>query len=380
MNLLITGSSGFIGTNLLEMLLDVAYDKKFEWRIRSLDRKPLDPWSGLSGDFRARGHEHHEMDIVDNSNLKKFVEWADVIIHLAAESHVDESLERPSDFVKTNYDGTVTLLEYIRQAESEGRKKRLIHLSTDEVYGSSIDPIGGDWTTRIWSEDSPLRPSNHYAATKAASDMMVQVYSQIHKLQTVILRPTNVFGPYQDTSKFIPRTISELIEGRNAPLYGDGQHRRSWMHAYDLCHAIISSISGGFTGVYNVGVNWQFARDYGNRPPTNREVVQLILDHLNLEADRVDRVEDRPNHDRCYEVRSNKFRDRAGWNPTVTPDKFADALRRMITGRAPARLRDPVLTRVPFFSLRTVPPRGLHRLTNRYNGSTTLVVTRKDSP
>jgi dTDP-glucose 4,6-dehydratase len=227
------------------------------------------------------------------------------IIHLAAETHVDRSIQDAAPFVRTNILGTQVLLEAARAH----RVERFLHVSTDEVYGS-LGPTG------CFTEDSPLAPNNPYAASKAGADLLVRSYNHTFGLPAILVRSTNIYGPYQYPEKVIPLFITRLARDEPVPIYGDGLQVRSWLHVSDLCEALLRVWKHGRPGAtYNMG---------GGCEQTNLELAHLLLRILGKPASLLQHVADRPGHDRRYALCSQKMATELGWRPAVS---FEEGLR-----------------------------------------------------
>jgi dTDP-glucose 4,6-dehydratase len=223
------------------------------------------------------------------------------VVHFAAESHVDRSILGAADFVMTNVVGTQTLLEAARRHEVA----KFVHVSTDEVYGS-IDE--GSWT-----EEQPLEPNSPYSASKAGSDLVARAYARTHGLPVCVTRCSNNYGPYQFPEKVIPLFVTNLMDGRPVPLYGDGLNVRDWLHVDDHCRALHLVLEGGRPGeVYNIG---------GGTELTNTELTERLLAASNAGWDAVERVEDRKGHDRRYSVDISKISRELGYAPQVPFDE-----------------------------------------------------------
>jgi dTDP-glucose 4,6-dehydratase len=236
-------------------------------------------------------------DICDEDVVDGLVGDADVVIHFAAESHVDRSINGAAVFFNTNVIGTQTLLE----AALRHRTSRFVHVSTDEVYGS-ID-------SGSWAEDAPLCPNSPYAASKASSDLIALAYARTHHLDVVVTRCSNNYGPYQFPEKVIPLFVTNLLSGLNVPLYGDGRNVRDWLHVDDHCRGIDLVLhSGRAAEVYNIG---------GGTELSNRELTELLLDACGADWSRVDRVADRKAHDRRYCVDIKRIQDELGYEPQI---------------------------------------------------------------
>lgn len=257
----------------------------------------LDNLREVNGDPRLCFYKD---DILDTPRMKKLLQGVDVVVHFAAESHVDRSIQGSSEFIQTNVAGTHSML----QASMENKVKIFLHVSTDEVYGS-ID-------TGSWTEEEPLLPNSPYAASKAASDLIARSYFVTHGLDVRITRCSNNFGPYQYPEKVIPLFITNLIEGKKIPLYGDGLNVRDWLHVDDHCLGIQAVIEKGRAGeIYNIG---------GGTELNNNELTSLILQHMNQPHDMIQMVEDRKAHDRRYSVNTSKSERLLGYSPTKSLD------------------------------------------------------------
>lgn len=289
---LVTGAAGFIGSNFVHHMLEKYSDVKilaldlltYAGNIENLDR-----WQGnlrfefIKGDIR-------------NAELtEKIMAKADWVVHFAAESHVDRSILDASDFISTNVYGTYCLLE----AAKKSKIKRLINISSDEVYGSV--------ETGSSTEESPLNPTSPYAASKAGADMIAQAYFATFGIPVITTRSSNNFGPYQYPEKLIPLFITNAIENKNLPLYGDGKNVRDWLYVKDNCEAIDFILQKGEGGeVYNIG---------GGNEKENVEITMKILQILGKPEDLIKYVEDRPGHDRRYSLDSSKLAA-FGWKPS----------------------------------------------------------------
>jgi dTDP-glucose 4,6-dehydratase len=229
-------------------------------------------------------------------------EGVDAIVNFAAESHVDRSIEDPSAFMKTNVFGTFVLLETVRKVFPK-QKIRFVHISTDEVYGSLGE-------TGAFTEETSLAPNSPYSASKTAADMMVRAYHHTYGLPTSITRCSNNYGPYQFPEKLIPLLISNAIEDKELPIYGDGMNVRDWIYVEDHCRALDTVLHHGKEGeVYNIG---------GRSEKPNLEVVKTVLDQLGKPHSLIRFVKDRPGHDRRYAMDFSKIERELGWKPTVS--------------------------------------------------------------
>ncbi|MFQ5925855.1 MAG: dTDP-glucose 4,6-dehydratase [Terriglobia bacterium] len=297
MRVLVTGGAGFCGSNFIRYVLtehaDIAvvnFDKlTYAGNLENLADINDDPR------FRSR-YRFLRGDIADAEVLEElFEESFDAVINIAAESHVDRSLENAEPFLRTNYLGTHTLLEAARRH----RIGRFVHISTDEVYGPAPPGV-------CFREDAPLHPRNPYAASKAAADLLVLAHVHSYALPAVIVRSSNNYGPYQFPEKLIPLVIANALENKPLPLYGDGLHEREWLYVEDACRAITLLLERGVPGeIYNVSGATQY---------TNLAVVHAILAQLDKPRSLIRFVEDRPGHDRRYALDSSKIRA-LGWAP-----------------------------------------------------------------
>jgi dTDP-glucose 4,6-dehydratase len=305
--LLVTGGAGFIGSAFIRAKLAAADAT----RIVNLDK--LTYAGNLENLETAAGHENYRFvhgDICDASLVDALLaeEKPDVIVHFAAESHVDRSILSPEPVFETNLRGTFTLLEAARNR----RTPRFVHVSTDEVYGSLEAPLEAD-------ESFPLNPSSPYSASKAGSDLLARSYAATYRLPVIITRASNNYGPFQFPEKLLPLMISNALEGRPLPVYGDGQQVRDWLHVEDHCRAVCAVLEKGREGeIYNIG---------GNRSLPNLEIVRKILALTGASEMLLRFVEDRPGHDRRYALSSAKIMRETGWAPAIG---FEDGLARTI--------------------------------------------------
>jgi dTDP-glucose 4,6-dehydratase len=246
-------------------------------------------------------------DIRDLELAKKLMSKTDYVVHFAAESHVDRSIEGGSEFVSTNVMGTQVLLDAARNSNI----KRFLHVSTDEVYGSISEGS--------WPEDHPLLPNSPYSASKAGSDLLVRAYNRTHKLDTVITRCSNNYGQYQFPEKVMPLFITNIIEGKKVPLYGNGLNVRDWLHVDDHCRGIALALTKGKSGeVYNIG---------GGTELTNVELTHKILDAMGVGEEFIQPVEDRKGHDLRYSVDITKINTELGYSTQVN---FEEGLEKTI--------------------------------------------------
>ena len=295
--ILVTGGAGFIGSNFVRM---VRRDRP-DWSVVNLDLLTysgnLENLADLEGDSK---HRFVRGDIRDNTTVRPLMQDVDAVVHFAAESHVDRSIQDSTPFIHSNVEGTQVLLDSARAAGVD----RFVHVSTDEVYGSL--PLENPELK--FTEDTPLAPNSPYAASKASSDMLVRAAFHTFGLPTLITRCSNNFGPYQFPEKVIPLFVSNLIEGEPLPLYGDGKNVRDWLHVEDHCEAILAVLERGEPGeVYNIG---------GDNERSNLELTHEILRLMGKGEDMIRRVQDRLGHDRRYAIDSSKLQSSLGWRPT----------------------------------------------------------------
>jgi dTDP-glucose 4,6-dehydratase len=298
MKLLVTGGAGFIGSNFARMALT---DKFPEFSVEQLTVLDLLTYAGDEENLKPiasdKRYKFVKGDIRDLELAKKFMQDADQVVHFAAESHVDRSIEGGSEFVSTNVMGTQVLLD----AAKSSNIKRFVHVSTDEVYGSISEGS--------WPEDHPLLPNSPYSASKAGSDLLVRAYNRTHKLDTVITRCSNNYGQYQFPEKVMPLFITNIIEGKKVPLYGNGLNVRDWLHVDDHCRGIALALTKGRAGeVYNIG---------GGTELTNVELTHKILKAMGVGEEFIEPVEDRKGHDLRYSVDISKINKELGYSPQV---------------------------------------------------------------
>ncbi len=301
--ILVTGGAGFIGSNFVKYMLAqypqshvVVLDKlTYAGNLDNLE----EVWDDARFHF-VKG------DICDQKVVEETMVGCDAVVNFAAETHVDRSIGDPGAFVRTDVYGTLMLLEATRKL----KVRRYVQISTDEVYGSVSQGSS--------SEDSPLRPSSPYASSKAGADLLVLSYFVTHRLPVLITRSSNNFGPNQYPEKLIPLFVTNALDDRPLPLYGDGLNVRDWLYVLDNCRAIDMVLQRGAEGeVYNVG---------GDNERNNREITELILAILDKPESLVKMVQDRPGHDRRYSLNSEKIKA-LGWAPQA---RFRDDLERTV--------------------------------------------------
>jgi len=308
MRILVTGGAGFIGSNYVQLLLKHTGDE----RIVNLDLLTyagnLANLAGCESDPRYR---FCRGDIRDRNLVRTLLvgEAIDAVVHFAAESHVDRSVEGPEVFVSTNVLGTEILLEEAHAAGVD----RFVMVSTDEVYGSLGE-------TGKFSEDSPLAPNSPYAASKASADLLCRAFHHTFGFPVLVTRCSNNYGPYQFPEKLIPLMIANGLEDKALPVYGDGLNVRDWLYVEDHCRAVDAVLRRGEEGrVYNIG---------GCNEMTNIELVKLLVARLGKSDDLITFVEDRPGHDRRYAIDAGLIMGELGWKPTVD---FAVGLDKTVT-------------------------------------------------
>ncbi len=298
--LLITGGSGFIGSNFIRYWMEYHADD----HIINLDALTYAANQESLKDVASNpNYEFVHGDILNAELVGGLVAKADRIVHFAAESHVDRSIIGPSAFVETNIKGTFVLLEALRQAQGKQPEKPFHHISTDEVFGSLA--LG---TSEKFSETTPYSPNSPYSASKAASDHLVRAYHETYGLPITITNCSNNFGPYQHPEKFIPRMITDVLQGGTAKIYGDGLYVRDWLYVVDHARAIEAVLQNGKNGeTYLVG---GMERDINNL-----EIAKMVLGMLNVSEDKIEFIKDRPGHDRRYAVDWNKIHTELSWKP-----------------------------------------------------------------
>lgn len=319
-NILITGGAGFIGSNFVKYMLN-----KYEYNIINLDLltyagnisyldevSHLEKYKFIHGDIRDK-------DLLKNIFLEHNI---DIVVNFAAESHVDRSITEPEIFISTNIMGTQILLDVAMNFWKENKedkndrtfkeKVKFVQISTDEVYG---DIEGGGFFT----EKTPISPSSPYSASKASSDLLVNAYFRTYGLPINITRCSNNYGPHQNREKLIPLMITNCIENKKLPVYGDGKQVRDWLFVEDHCSAIDDVIHKGKIGeTYNIG---------GNNEVENIEVVKKIIKYLGKNENLIDYVKDRPGHDRRYAIDNSKITHNLDWKPKY---KFEEGLKNTI--------------------------------------------------
>ena len=295
-NILVTGGAGFIGSNFVRYMVE----KYSDYHIINLDA--LTYCGNLENLKDIEDKDNYTFvkgDIRDKAIVNELVEKSDYVINFAAESHVDRSIADPEIFIKSNVLGTQVLLN----AAKEHGVEKYIQISTDEVYGT----LG---KTGYFTEDTPLQPNSPYSASKAGGDLIARAYHETFGLPVNITRCSNNYGPYQFPEKLIPLMISNALEDKKLPVYGDGKNVRDWLHVHDHCSAIDLVLHDAKPGeVYNIG---------GNNEKQNIEIVKLILGELGKDESLIEFVTDRLGHDRRYAIDSTKIQEELSWKPEYT--------------------------------------------------------------
>lgn len=310
MKILVTGGAGFIGSAVVRHIIQNTQDS-----VINLDKLTyagnLESLALVAQDPR---YKFEQVDICDRAQVKRVFDThkPDVIMHLAAESHVDRSIDGPGDFIHTNIIGTYTLLEVAREYQTTHPNFRFHHISTDEVYGDLHN------TTDLFTEETPYAPSSPYSASKASSDHLVRAWARTFKLNTLVTNCSNNYGPYHFPEKLIPHMILNALHGKPLPVYGDGQQIRDWLYVEDHARALYLVATKGKIGeTYNIG---------GHNEKKNLEVVHTLCDELQKlrpratgsYRDLITFVKDRPGHDLRYAIDASKIERELGWKPQET--------------------------------------------------------------
>ena len=310
MRYLVTGGAGFIGSNFIRFLLDERPDA----HVVNLDA--LSYAGNLENLVEVMDNVRHTFihgDISDPNTVTSAIEGIDIVINLAAETHVDRSIQADSQFLQTNVIGAATLLDGALKAGV----KRFVQVSTDEVYGELpwVDPDCGNLATPRFTETTLLSPRSPYSATKAAADHLALAYHVSYGIEAVVTRCSNNYGPNQHPEKLIPLMITRALVNKTLPLYGDGLHVRDWVHVTDHCRGILAAAEKGIPGeIYNFG---------GDTERTNLSVIEEILAILGRSRDLIEYVQDRPGHDRRYAIDFMRARSELAWEPLTN---FGDGL------------------------------------------------------
>jgi len=300
MNILATGCCGFIGTNFVRLILR----ERPNWNIVNLDALT---YAGNIENLRDvennphykffKGDITNEQDIFAAGDLLP-ASKPDAIVHFAAESHVDNSIKNPGVFIRTNVEGTLNLLKYAKE-----KGIRHLQVSTDEVYGTLGD-------TGYFTEDTPLAANSPYSASKAGADLLVRAWHETYKLDTVITRCSNNYGPYQFPEKLIPLAVTNLMQGKKIPVYGKGLNIRDWLHVEDHCRGILLALEKGEPGrIYNIG---------GNNEWKNIDIAKELVKIMGMDETKIEFVTDRLGHDLRYAIDATRIRKELGWEPKYT--------------------------------------------------------------
>ena len=300
MKLLVTGGAGFIGSNFILYLLEQDGDIEI---VNLDDLTYAGNLANLKAVEESPRYRFVKGDIADAALVGELMaDGIDAVVNFAAEFHVDRSIIDPDAFIRTNILGTHVLLDAARKNDIS----RFVQISTDEVYGS-LGPTG------YFTEDTPLDPTSPYSASKTSADLLALACFKTFGLPVMVTRCSNNYGPYQFPEKLIPLFITNALEDKPLPLYGDGKNVRDWLHARDHAAAIEAVLKTGVPGeVYNIG---------GNNERTNLEITEAILSALDKPKDLIRFVTDRPGHDRRYAIDSSKIQEELGWDPSYTFDR-----------------------------------------------------------
>jgi dTDP-glucose 4,6-dehydratase len=308
MRVLLTGAAGFIGSNFarrvadktLEGISSITILDKLTYAGSIQNLKQLDQMDSY--------HFIHG-DICNGDLIERIIQNFDAVINFAAESHVDRSIFSSAEFVETNVKGVQVLLDAIKKS---GRVIRFLQVSTDEVYGSTS--LGSS------NEASLLNPSSPYSASKASGDLIATSYYRTHGIDVLITRCGNNYGPYQFPEKIVPLFITNLLEGKQVPIYGNGNNVREWLHVDDHCQGIYKVLINGKAGeIYNIG---------GGRELSNLEMTKLLLEHIGMDGSQIDYVEDRKGHDYRYSLEWLKAKHELNYEPKI---KFEDGIKSTIS-------------------------------------------------
>ena len=315
--MLITGGCGFIGTNFVRHVMM----NRWDLNIINVDkltyagkRENLSDFEGGSIDGGGR-YEFVEGDVCDKVLMKRLIDRSDVVVHMAAESHVDRSIADAGVFVRTNVTGTQVTLDAMREVDPK-HQKRLVYVSTDEVYGE----LQLEDQDEKFTEETALNPSSPYSASKAAADMLVRAYGKTYGMDVVVTRCSNNFGPYQYPEKIIPLFITNLMQGKKLPVYGDGENVRDWIYVEDHATALLRVVDQGERGeVYNIGAGCEIS---------NLQLTKMILQEMGMGEEMIEFVKDRPGHDRRYALDTRKIRENLNW--AATESELSERIRQTI--------------------------------------------------
>jgi dTDP-glucose 4,6-dehydratase len=300
MKILVTGGAGFIGSNYIHYILENFSDDK----VVNLDALTYaGNLANLEDIEDNKNYKFVHGDIMDGVLVNELMKDVDVVVHFAAESHVDRSILDSAAFVRTNVNGTLILLE----AAKNNGNVRFHHISTDEVYGSLSKKDSA------FNENTPYDPRSPYSASKASSDHLVRSYFYTHGLPVTISNCSNNYGPYQFPEKLIPLFVTNLIDNKKIPVYGTGENIRDWLHVKDHCIAIDKIVRDGCIGeTYCIG---------GDEEKTNMEITHIILKSMGVGNEMIDYVEDRKGHDKRYAINFDKIKKELDWEPSITFDE-----------------------------------------------------------
>jgi dTDP-glucose 4,6-dehydratase len=305
MKIFVTGGAGFIGSNFIRYVLQ----PKRNYAILNYDKLS---YAGNLANLHSiayhPGYKFKRGDICDAVAVETAMRGCDAVVHFAAESHVDRSIYEPAPVIQTNVTGTFILLEVARRLAVP----RFVHISTDEVYGDIAPGAHAN-------EDSPLQPSSPYSASKAAADLLVRSYVRTYNFPALVTRSSNNYGPYQFPEKFLPLMITNALDDKPLPIYGDGKQQRDWLHVEDNCRGILAVLERGRIGeVYNIG---------GSHVEENLSMARRLLRVAGKPESLLRYVADRPGHDRRYALDSKKIEAELGWKPEIS---LEDGIRRTV--------------------------------------------------
>ena len=299
MKLFVTGGAGFIGSNFIRHVLSLG--KGYE--VVNYDKLTYaGNLANLEGFAERPDYTFVKGDICDSAAVEAAMRGCDVVVHFAAESHVDRSIYEPGPAIETNIMGTVLLLQVARAL----RVDRFVQISTDEVYGDMPPGAYAD-------EYSPVQPSSPYSASKASADLLVRSYVRTYGFPAVITRSSNNYGPFQFPEKFLPLMITNALDDKRLPMYGDGQQQRDWLHVEDNCRGVLAVLEKGRMGeIYDIG---------GTEVVENLTIVRKVLHLMGKPESLISYVADRPGHDRRYALRCQKMEEELGWKPAIALDE-----------------------------------------------------------
>jgi dTDP-glucose 4,6-dehydratase len=305
MKIFVTGGAGFIGSNFIRYVLR----RSPSYSIVNYDKLTYaGNLTNLKTVANSLNYQFVKGDICDTHTVETAMRGCDAVIHFAAESHVDRSIYEPAPVIRTNVTGTFILLEVARKLSVS----RFVHVSTDEVYGDLAPGFFAD-------ENSPLRPSSPYSASKSASDLLVQSYVRTYNVPALVTRSSNNYGPYQFPEKFLPLMITNALRDKKLPVYGDGKQQRDWLHVEDNCRGILTVLEKGKIGeTYNIG---------GLQIEENLSLARRLLQLIGKPESLLSFVQDRPGHDRRYALNCKKIEVELGWRPEIA---LEDGLRQTV--------------------------------------------------